>query len=93
VVRAKDKQTAAIASSSEQELEKLIAYVPDRPGHDYRYAIDCSKIKAELGWKQEHTFEKGLEDTVKWYAGNASWLSQVQSGKYRKWIETNYAQR
>ena len=48
------------------DLEKLITYVTDRPGHDYRYAIDCSKIKSELGWYPEHTFHQGLKKTIHW---------------------------
>jgi dTDP-glucose 4,6-dehydratase len=51
------------------KIEKTIDFVTDRPGHDRRYAIDCSKIKKELGWKQSVAFEEGLERTVDWYAG------------------------
>src|SRR5690606_1893043 len=56
------------------ESEDLLTYVTDRPGHDQRYAIDCSKIKNELGWKQSVTFEEGLEKTVDWYLNNKEWL-------------------
>lgn len=49
------------------KLQNLITYVQDRPGHDYRYAIDCSKIAKEIGWKPEHSFEQGIEKTVQWY--------------------------
>ncbi len=69
----------------------LIKYVTDRPGHDHRYAIDCSKIKRELGWTQAHDFPSGLAATVAWYLGNTEWISAVRSGEYRKWIETNYS--
>lgn len=48
-------------------LQSLITYVQDRPGHDYRYAIDCSKIKSEIGWTPDHNFTEGLRDTVQWY--------------------------
>jgi dTDP-glucose 4,6-dehydratase len=72
---------------------RLITFVTDRPGHDRRYAIDASKIRAELGWKPRETFESGLARTVRWYLDNAQWVAQVRSGEYRKWIETNYAQR
>ena len=51
----------------------LITFVPDRPGHDYRYAIDCEKIKAELGWSPRHSFEQGLQLTVQWYIENRAW--------------------
>ena len=58
-------------------------YVPDRPGHDLRYAIDAAKIHKELGWVPETTFEDGLHRTIKWYTENRSWWENVLSGKYR----------
>jgi dTDP-glucose 4,6-dehydratase len=58
-------------------LESLIAYVKDRPGHDFRYAIDCSKIKSEIGWKPDHDFKTGLEETVAWYLKNPSPLEAI----------------
>lgn len=76
-----------------QELEKLITFVKDRPGHDLRYAIDCSKIKNELNWKPSHRFEEGLEQTIDWYMNHQEWVTNVRSGAYRQWIETNYSQR
>jgi dTDP-glucose 4,6-dehydratase len=68
-----------------------IAYVKDRPGHDRRYAIDARKLESELGWKPAETFESGIRKTVLWYLANADWVSRVQSGSYREWIETQYA--
>lgn len=73
--------------------ESLIKFVADRPGHDRRYAIDPSKIKAELGWKAAHTFEQGLADTVKWYVDNPSWWERVMSGAYRQYFDTQYKGR
>ncbi|KWI26557.1 dTDP-glucose 4,6-dehydratase [Burkholderia stagnalis] len=70
-----------------------ITYVKDRPGHDRRYAIDARKLERELGWKPAETFETGLAKTVDWYLANQEWVDEVASGEYRKWIETNYAQR
>lgn len=70
-----------------------ITYVKDRPGHDRRYAIDARKIERELGWKPVETFETGLAKTVQWYLDNQEWVDEVASGQYRKWVETNYAQR
>ncbi|MGN7983601.1 dTDP-glucose 4,6-dehydratase [Burkholderia sp. 22313] len=70
-----------------------IAYVTDRPGHDRRYAIDARKLARELGWKPLETFETGLAKTVHWYLDNQAWVDDVVSGEYRKWVETNYAQR
>jgi dTDP-glucose 4,6-dehydratase len=60
----------------------LKTFVPDRPGHDRRYAIDASKIRRELGWSPRHTFETGLRDTVKWYLDHRDWCDAVQKGKY-----------
>jgi dTDP-glucose 4,6-dehydratase len=68
-----------------------ITYVKDRPGHDRRYAIDASKIEAELGWKPAETFETGIRKTVEWYLGHADWVRRVQSGAYREWVATQYA--
>jgi dTDP-glucose 4,6-dehydratase len=76
-----------------RSYQDLITYVADRPGHDRRYAIDCSKIKRELGWKQDHDFAAGLRATISWYLKNASWVDSVRSGDYQKWIERNYASR
>ncbi|KWI94641.1 dTDP-glucose 4,6-dehydratase [Burkholderia ubonensis] len=70
-----------------------ITYVKDRPGHDRRYAIDARKLERELGWKPAETFETGLAKTVSWYLDNQAWVDDVVSGEYRKWVETNYAQR
>jgi dTDP-glucose 4,6-dehydratase len=71
----------------------LITPVKDRPGHDRRYAINCDKIKSELGWKQSVTFDEGLEKTVDWYLNNQEWVMNIKSGEYQKWIEKNYSGR
>ena len=60
----------------------LIRFVQDRPGHDARYAIDCSKIKGELGWRPEESFESGLRRTVRWYMDNGAWWQRVQAERY-----------
>ncbi|MBA2923315.1 dTDP-glucose 4,6-dehydratase [Pseudomonas sp. P7] len=70
-----------------------IAYVADRPGHDRRYAIDARKLELDLGWKPAETFETGIRKTVAWYLDNQVWVSNIQSGSYREWVEKNYAQR
>lgn len=59
-------------------------YVRDRPGHDRRYAIDCSKLTAELGWKPTESFETGLRKTVAWYLQNRAWCADISSGKYQR---------
>ncbi|AOV17464.1 dTDP-glucose 4,6-dehydratase [Acidihalobacter aeolianus] len=70
-----------------------IAYVTDRPGHDRRYAIDATKIERELGWRPAETFQTGIRKTVEWYLEHGDWVEGVQSGAYRNWLETNYAER
>ena len=75
------------------EIEKTITYVKDRPGHDKRYAIDCTKIKTELGWQRKMTFEEGLNATVDWYLKNTEWVNHILSGEYTKWIDANYKSR
>ena len=76
-----------------KSYREQIAYVTDRPGHDRRYAIDASKIERELGWKPAETFETGIRKTVQWYLDNQGWVSNVQSGAYRTWVEKNYQGR
>jgi dTDP-glucose 4,6-dehydratase len=70
-----------------------IEFVPDRPGHDRRYAIDAHKIERELGWRPAETFESGIRKTVLWYLDNADWVADVQSGEYRRWIDAQYGDR
>ncbi|WP_221800676.1 dTDP-glucose 4,6-dehydratase [Oceanobacter mangrovi] len=65
------------------QYRDLITYVKDRPGHDVRYAIDASKIKTELGWQPQETFESGIRKTVEWYLSNSVWWKNVLSGEYR----------
>jgi dTDP-glucose 4,6-dehydratase len=59
-------------------------------GHDRRYAINCDKIKSELGWKQDYDFDSGLDKTIDWYLDNEGWINNVKSGEYQKWIDKNY---
>ncbi len=60
-----------------------ITFVADRPGHDRRYAIDASKLKSELGWRPQHTFEQGIAETVDWYLDHQEWVKRVLDGSYR----------
>jgi dTDP-glucose 4,6-dehydratase len=62
----------------------LKTYVPDRPGHDRRYAIDDAKIRREIGWTPRHDLTSGLNATVRWYLGNSAWCEAVQSGRYQR---------
>ncbi len=73
--------------------KKLISFIKDRPGHDQRYAINCDKLKNELGWKQSVTFEEGLKQTVRWYLENREWTSNIKSGEYMNWMDLNYTKR
>ncbi len=75
--------TAAATGKSIAEIEKTITYVKDRPGHDKRYAIDCSKIKKELGWERKMTFEEGLQETVKWYVKRSDWFNKSSAEEER----------
>ena len=70
--------------------QDLITYVTDRPGHDLRYAIDASKIKQDLGWVPQESFETGLRKTVEWYLSNQEWVQHIQSGEYQNWIKQQY---
>ena len=70
----------------------LITFVKDRPGHDIRYAIDCSKLEKELGWSPLESFETGLKKTIQWYLDNSKWVQRVKSGAYLKWVEQHYNQ-
>lgn len=70
--------------------ENLIKYVDDRKGHDRRYGIAPDKIKEELGWYPETTFEVGIKKAIKWYLDNQEWMKNVTSGDYEKYYEKMY---
>lgn len=70
--------------ANNQPYETLITFVKDRPGHDLRYAIDASKIKQDLGWIPEESFETGIRKTVEWYLNNLEWCRRVQDGSYQR---------
>lgn len=73
--------------------DELIRHVPDRPGHDRRYAMDARKIREALGWRPRHTFEQGLATTVQWYRDNGAWSERVRSGAYREYYQQQYGAR
>jgi dTDP-glucose 4,6-dehydratase len=77
-------------SEKKHSKRNLIEFVKDRPGHDRRYAIDATKLKNELGWEPEESFESGLEKTIKWYLENSEWVNRVKSGEYKSWIKRHY---
>ena len=72
------------------ESRKLISYINDRAGHDFRYAIDSSKLKNKLGWEPSLQFEEGLRKTIDWYLSNGSWLKSVTSGAYKDYYNNMY---
>jgi dTDP-glucose 4,6-dehydratase len=86
VIKTVDK----LLGRKEGESKKLITYVTDRAGHDYRYAIDSSKLKEELGWEPSLQFEEGIEKTIIWYLDNQDWVHNVTSGAYQKYYEEMY---
>jgi dTDP-glucose 4,6-dehydratase len=71
-------------------VASLIEFVTDRPGHDRRYAIDCSKIERELGYRARVSLEQGLRDTFAWYLQNAWWWRSVLDGSYQEWVQMHY---
>ena len=81
-----DDVTGKAAGTSRE----LITFVKDRPGHDFRYAMNFSKLRDELGWKPEHTLEEGLRRTVRWYIDHGDWLSAVNDQSYREYYQEQY---
>jgi dTDP-glucose 4,6-dehydratase len=73
--------------------QTLIEYVSDRPGHDLRYAIDCSKSERELGWKPQVDFRQGIRDTIAWYKANTAWVTRIKTGDYLRYYEQQYGDR
>jgi dTDP-glucose 4,6-dehydratase len=73
--------------------QTLIEYVKDRPGHDLRYAIDCSKAERELGWKPQVAFRNGIRETIDWYTANAGWVNRIKTQEYLKYYVEQYGKR
>ncbi len=88
-----DTRSLETARAAGGRHEALITYVKDRPGHDRRYAINAEKINRNLGWKPNENFASGIAKTVDWYLANQDWVSRVQSGAYRDWIQKQYGSR
>ena len=93
VVEAICKGVATHLGVDAQSILDRIIFVKDRPGHDFRYAIDSSKLQSETDWAPSVMFEEGLQDTIAWYLENTDWIEQVRSGAYRQWMELNYRER
>jgi dTDP-glucose 4,6-dehydratase len=80
-----------VPRSSAAPRRNLITFVPDRPGHDLRYAIDFSKLTNELGWMPQETFESGIKKTIQWYLDHPGWVDQIKSGEYyQSWMKKQY---
>ena len=73
--------------------EDLLKFVSDRLAHDRRYALDCSKLQAALGWTPTWNFDQGLAETIGWYQANAAWLEEILNGEYRQYFERHYLRR
>ena len=86
------KSVDRMLGREEGTSDKLINYVSDRAGHDFRYAIDSSKLKNELGWEPSLQFEEGIEKTVNWYLNNKDWIDSVTSGEYKDYYKKMYRQ-
>jgi len=76
----------------EHSKRELITFVKDRPGHDFRYAIDATRLERELGWAPQESLESRIHKTIEWYRANQEWVMRVRSGEYMSWIETHYDQ-
>ena len=77
-------------SSKIKNYEEYITFIKDRPGHDFRYSVDSSKIKSKLGWEPKTIFKVGIKKTVKWYLSNLDWIQKIADSEYSKWIKTQY---
>jgi dTDP-glucose 4,6-dehydratase len=93
IVRLLIERVAAETGKVREELEPLVTFVRDRPGHDRRYAIDFGKLKSELGWSPRRDLASGLADTVRFYLGHRGWIDRVRTGEYRAWLRENYERR
>jgi dTDP-glucose 4,6-dehydratase len=76
--------------SDGRSRRELITFVKDRPGHDFRYAINFSKLNKNLDWRPKQSLESGICDTIQWYMDNRKWVERVKSGEYQTWIKTHY---
>jgi dTDP-glucose 4,6-dehydratase len=85
--------TETILREMNKPWDEFVTYVKDRPGHDRRYAIDASKIKAELGWEPRYRWPTAIKETIQWYRDNEKWWREIKSGEYLKYYESQYAGR
>jgi dTDP-glucose 4,6-dehydratase len=93
IVRAICELVAGETGRQADDVLGLIRFVEDRPGHDWRYAIDAAKIQGSLGWTPNTRLAAGLKTTLRWYMHNPAWVESMRSGEHRLWVEKNYDQR
>jgi dTDP-glucose 4,6-dehydratase len=79
-----------VPSGNGLSRRELITFVKDRPGHDRRYAIDCTKLREALNWAPQESFETGIRKTIHWYLDHTEWVNRVRSGEYQSWIDAHY---
>jgi dTDP-glucose 4,6-dehydratase len=79
--------------STLKRQESLLQFVTDRPAHDRRYALNCTKLKSELGWEPARQFDEGLQGTIRWYQENSAWLEETRSGEYQEYFDRHYVRR
>ncbi|MBN1696486.1 MAG: dTDP-glucose 4,6-dehydratase [Spirochaetales bacterium] len=84
------ERAALLQGKNKHTYKKNISFVRDRPGHDRRYAIDCSKLKKTIGWKPSGSFIEKLDTTITWYMEHIEWVDHIKSGDYATWIEKQY---
>ncbi|MGH7435969.1 MAG: dTDP-glucose 4,6-dehydratase [Polyangiaceae bacterium] len=93
VVKTICRLVAEETGKSEDSVLGLIRFVKDRPGHDWRYAIDATKVHGALGWEPKVRIAEGLRETLRWYVKNPRWVESMKSGEHRQWVEKNYGSR
>lgn len=90
LIRVIIKSVDRLLGRDEGASDKLITFITDRAGHDFRYAIDPTKLKKELGWEPSLKFEEGIEKTIKWYLENQEWIKNITSGDYKEYYSKMY---
>ncbi len=80
---------ASLTNKEKNHLKKYITFIKDRPGHDLRYSMDCSKVQSETGWKPSHNFIRNLTSTVEWYLEHGEWVRSCENS-FRKWMRSHY---
>lgn len=83
---------SGLRQASLKDLLNRVTFIPDRPGHDTRYALETSQTQALLNWRPRTPFEEGLELTLHWYLTHPQWLQRVRTGEYRRWVDSHYGQ-